>query len=71
MILALQPDVAERLAKIERDEGIPPIEVAHQGISIWSQLRSDDERKRAGLAIMSIVVGRIGRNRQGDGGRHE
>ncbi|WP_279483214.1 hypothetical protein [Aureimonas sp. SK2] len=56
MILALPADVQARLAEIERDEGIPPLEIAHQAIAVWSQLRGDDERKCVGVSVMAHVM---------------
>lgn len=58
MILALPADVRQRLAEIERREGIPRVEIAHQAIAVWSQLEGD-ERKRVGLCAMRVVFARL------------
>lgn len=59
MILALPNDVALRLDAIEAEEGIPPAELAHQAIAVWSQLRGEGERRAVGFAVMQIVVARL------------
>ncbi|WP_062117346.1 hypothetical protein [Aureimonas sp. AU40] len=56
MILALAPDVAARVAEIEAREGIPAIEFAHQAISVWSMLRTRDQRAGMGFCILQSAV---------------
>ena len=56
MILALPSDVRERLAEIERDEGIPAAELCHQAIAAWTHLRSVEERAAVGFAILQTVM---------------
>lgn len=60
MILALPHDVRERLDRIEAEEGVPPVELAHQAIAVWSQL-TGPERHRAGFVLMQIVMERARR----------
>lgn len=57
MILALPADVVERLDRIERTEGVPPLELAHQAISVWSQLTAP-ERRSLGQVAIGIVMER-------------
>ena len=57
MILALPQDVRERLNRIDRDEGVPPIEVAHTAISVFSQL-TGPERHDLGITAISLVMER-------------
>jgi len=57
VILALPNDVRERLDRIERDEGVPPTEIAHQAISMWSQL-TGPERRSLGQVAIGLVMER-------------
>lgn len=57
MILALPHDVRERLDRIETEEGVPPLEVAHQAISVFSQLIGP-ERHALGMTAIGLVMER-------------
>lgn len=57
MIVALPHDVRERLDRIEAEEGVPPIEIAYQAISVFSQL-TGPERHALGMTAISIVMER-------------
>lgn len=57
MILALPHDVRERLDHIERMEGVPPIEICHQAVSVFSQL-TGPERHALGMTAISLVMER-------------
>ncbi|KQQ91037.1 hypothetical protein [Aureimonas sp. Leaf324] len=57
MILALPIDVRERLDRIEREEGVPPLEVCHQAISVFSQL-TGPERRALGVTAIGLVMER-------------
>ncbi|WP_062014628.1 hypothetical protein [Aureimonas sp. AU4] len=57
MILALPQDVRERLDHIERTEGVPPLEVCHQAISVFSQLDAG-ERRALGVTAIGLVMER-------------
>lgn len=66
MILALEPRTRARLDLVEAEEGVPAVEVAHQGVEAWSHLRGEDERRAATWAVMNIVA-RRGRGPGGAG----
>ena len=55
MILALAPAVRRRPDEIEAAEGIPPVELAHQALEVWSTLTAD-ERRILTFAAMQLVV---------------
>ena len=57
MILALPNDVRERLDRIEAEEGVPALEVAHTAISVFSQL-TGPERHALGMTAIGIVMER-------------
>lgn len=58
MILALPPRVLGRLEEIELTEGIPPVELAHEAVAVWSAL-TRDERRVLGIAAMQLVASRL------------
>ncbi|MCW4114369.1 hypothetical protein NPA31_005255 [Aurantimonas sp. MSK8Z-1] len=58
MILSLEPRVTARLNKIERQEGIPPVEVAHQAVAVWCELTAD-ERRSVGFFALQLVTRRL------------
>lgn len=56
MIVSLPPSVQARLDTIEMEEGIPVLEQVQQGVSVWSHLRGEAERRIVGFAIMRVVT---------------
>lgn len=57
MIVSFPRPVLARLTHLERSEGVPPVEVVHQAVDIYSHLDAD-ERHRMGVFALSLVVGR-------------
>lgn len=58
MVVAFPPEVLRRLESIEATEGVPPTEIVHQAVDVWSQLTAD-ERRVVGIAAMQLIVERL------------
>ena len=55
MMIVFSPRVRQRLIEIEREEGVPAVEIVHQATEIWTTLGPDD-RRALGLAAMSLAL---------------
>ncbi|GGD87984.1 hypothetical protein GCM10011390_03440 [Aureimonas endophytica] len=57
MVIALRPDVRERLDAIEREDGIPVLDQIVQAVEVWSHL-TGPERHALGIIAMQLVAAR-------------
>lgn len=60
MVIAFPSDVRSRLDAIERNEGVPALEIVHQAVAVWSQL-DGEERRRMGMVALGLVMERARR----------
>jgi hypothetical protein len=57
VVVAFPADVLQRLVDIEVAEGVPPLEVVHTAVAIFSYLNGD-ERRRLGQAALGLLLER-------------
>ncbi|MEH6718399.1 MAG: hypothetical protein V7704_05900 [Aurantimonas endophytica] len=64
MMIIFEKRVLERLERIERDEGIPPVDLVRQAVEVWSAA-TPEMRKSMGLSVMREMLRSIGNRAQG------
>ncbi|WP_294640415.1 hypothetical protein [uncultured Aureimonas sp.] len=55
MVIALRPDVRERLVEIELEDGVPVLEQVMQAVEVWSHLTTPERRTIMMLAMRIIA----------------